>query len=155
MTFQETVKEALTFFEICDERVSLRDDRPEWLYETVKAAHGGELPNDWRYQAVMEALSAMEENAEDFELNDEGDEIDSQAVEEVADGIRSIYTADVLQWYADCISRTAYTEDAHDLLGASQSTYPIEYLCEGMRIAAEEVVQTVVEHIVEHVMEAE
>lgn len=43
----------------------LRDDAPEWMRTAVIAAHGDLGPNDWRYQAIREALEIIAEDGEE------------------------------------------------------------------------------------------
>lgn len=35
------------------------DDAPQWFADLCREAHGGMLPDDWRYEFVRDALSAI------------------------------------------------------------------------------------------------
>ena len=77
------------------------DDLTEWL----RGLHDGELPNDWRYEAIVSILDA---------LMDEGDLSNADPVElavGIANNLTDIYNHSLFQWYADIPSRVDYIEE--------------------------------------------
>lgn len=82
--------------------VRTREDRPEWLSELIHAAHGDMFPDDWRYQFVRDALSAIDDasaGADSQEVCDEYSEPD-------------IYTSQLTAWLASRADRHSYCDDA-------------------------------------------
>lgn len=74
----------------------LVDDQPDWLYDAVRDAHDGELPNDWRFETCA-AIAA---------LIDDGD----GDPHSIADGLVDVYTSDLLAWLTP--ERMAYVDEA-------------------------------------------
>lgn len=67
---QALAKNALTFFETKNRDsgkkfTCQKDDSPEWVSDLVRDAHQGDLPNDWRYETIVEILSAISEGGDD------------------------------------------------------------------------------------------
>jgi len=88
---------------------ALRADSPEWMKDAVQAAHGGMLPNDWRYRAISDAAQRMSECGEDsdeFTVPQEGyDEPDP-------------YTNDRIAWLGSAINwRPGYCDLAQNEWG--------------------------------------
>ncbi len=78
------------------EYVTLADNAPKWLYNTVRDAHQGDMPNDWIFQVCKDAYEA-----EDLDPTADG------AIHEFADSSVDIYTKDLYQWAADmCLTST-------------------------------------------------
>ena len=73
---------------------------PEWIRDLCFAAHeaGAMLPDDWRYQFIVEALSAISEERED----------DIEA---------DIYTGELSAWLASNVNRVEYVDDAVEEYG--------------------------------------
>jgi hypothetical protein len=78
----------------------LTEDRPEWLQDAVRDAHGTDLPNDWIYGACRDACSAIED----------GSLSDDDSVHEWADSQVDVYTRDLFQWSADMCQTDAWSE---------------------------------------------
>lgn len=92
---------------------TLRDNRPQWLYDAVHAAHVSDAPNDWIWEECYRAVQAI----------DEGTIADEDDLHEYADGRVDIYTRDLFQWVADmCLSDTfANAESNLDDMGERPS----------------------------------
>lgn len=72
----------------------LKDDAPDWVRSLVLAAHGDMGPDDWRYEAIEDALSAVEQDGEDAALEPD------------------IYTWGLTRWLNSRADRYAYCDDA-------------------------------------------
>ena len=46
------------------------DNRPEWLQELIREAHGDMMPEDYKYQFVSDAIDYIADNGNDEELLD-------------------------------------------------------------------------------------
>lgn len=77
------------------EYVHRKDDAPEWVGELCLAAHGDMMPDDWRYEFIEDALSAIENG------DDEPTDIDSAYP----------YTADRTAWLASHLSRPGFCDE--------------------------------------------
>jgi hypothetical protein len=83
---------------------ALRADSPEWMTDAVHAAHGGMLPNDWRYRAISDAAQRMSDS-DDFSVPQDGyDEPDA-------------YTSDRIAWLGSHIDRPGYCDAAQNEWG--------------------------------------
>lgn len=94
--------------------------------DAIRAAHEDELPNDWRYavcKAVTEELLSSDESAD---LSD----VASAAAEIVS----TVYTGELLHWYAETPARLSYAEDAEEF-GTSEDLLSRLHL--GQYLAAE------------------
>jgi len=80
--------------------VTLKDGRPDWLYEAVYDAHNDMLPDDWVYAECEAACEAI----------DEGNLKTDDDVHEYADGRVDIYTRDRFKWAADKCLSSLYAE---------------------------------------------
>lgn len=78
------------------------DTAPGWLRGLVREAHGDLLPDDWRYEAIRDALG-------DIELADGRDLDDLE--HEFADRV-DVYTGALLAWLASHSSRVGYCDGA-------------------------------------------
>ena len=68
--------------------------------------HDDELPNDWRYQKIVEILDEI------IEADSESDIEWSDEAHDIADRLTSIYTAELAAWLAENGNRASYHEDA-------------------------------------------
>lgn len=75
--------------------VTLKEGRPEWLYEAVREAHDGSFPCDWVYEECRAACGAID----DTELGSGREEADE--LHEYADARVDIYTKDLYAWAAE------------------------------------------------------
>jgi hypothetical protein len=87
-----------------DYYVRIKDGAPEWVREMAYAAHGGMLPDDWRYACISAAVDAIDEAGEDGDLDDRGAEF--------ADGQVDVYTGERFAWLASNLTRQGYVDDA-------------------------------------------
>lgn len=81
-----------------------RDDRPAWLEALIFDAHDDFLPDDWKYQAIESALTAMADGEDDG----------GQWASEYAD----VYTSELLEWLGSHLLRSGYCDAAAEELGA-------------------------------------
>lgn len=134
--------EALSFFERAHREsgpdyIRTRDE-PEWVHGLVRQAHGDMLPDDWRYEAIRDALSAIEGSG--AESIDNLDDVDH----EYADGKVDIYTGDRIAWLASHGVRADYCDEAQDEGVASESAGVVELIGAGQYMEAREVFASVV-----------
>lgn len=87
----------------------LKDGSPEWMTDAIHAAHGDMLPDDWRYSAIHDAASIIED----------ADDMD-RAGDEFADDV-DVYNGRLLSWAASHGSRMAYCDDAMEEFGKPES----------------------------------
>ena len=76
------------------------------LTSFVRELHAGELPNDWRYDAIHWILNAITSEPQETDWSD----IPWQYAENYAD----LATSDLLHWYAQEPSRLNYIDDANE-----------------------------------------
>ena len=79
-----------------------KDD--EDLNNLIRACHDGELPNEWRYQTIVNILDKIADYGDEDELSD--------AVFEITDSCVSIYNAELGAWIAENGSRLGYCDEA-------------------------------------------
>lgn len=84
---------------------TLKDGRPEWLLDLVREAHGGMLPDDWRYSTIRAAVDAIAEHGDDFDAD------------QFADNETDTYTGERLEWAASHSYRLAYADEAREQFG--------------------------------------
>lgn len=125
-TIQARAAEALGWFETrrrgCtedgEEYVTLRDERPEWVQELVRTAHGDILPDDWRYATIREALEMITDaDADDRDALDD-------AAGDFADNV-DVYTSDLLAWVSSGGGRVGYCDEAIDEYGFAENLWQI------------------------------
>jgi hypothetical protein len=120
--------------------VTTAEGAPQWLVDTIYAAHQGDMPRDWIYAECQAAAEAF----------DAGDLTDEDYLAAHADSRVDIYTADRFRWAAEhCQTRTwaEAEEQAKELAapGASIETllgqvqyYAIEFIARTMLDAIRE-----------------
>lgn len=98
--FEELEREdGTTYWHLTDEADT--DDLTDWL----RGLHDDELPNDWRYETVVNICEAlMDEN--DLSNADPGELSVS-----IANNLTDINNHSLFQWYADYPSRVDYIEE--------------------------------------------
>lgn len=116
-TISDLAGEAYSYFERAertdgDHYTRTKDGTPEWVRDLVHDAHGGLfLPDDWRYDAIWNALGAIHDSgAED------ADDLDDLA-HEWADGEVDVYNAARTEWLASSLDRAAYVDEAREQFG--------------------------------------
>lgn len=88
-----------------DETITtLKDNRPQWVFDAVYSAHAGMFPDDWRYDKTQDAFGAIHDAGEGADLVETGDEF--------TDGAVDIYTHDRLTWLASNLNRPSYVDEA-------------------------------------------
>ncbi len=117
-TIHELAQEAYASFERAERAdgtpfTRTRDNAPEWVSDLVREAHGGMLPDDWRYETIREACGAIDEAGADADTDD--------LQHEFADGV-DVYTSDLLAWLGSHGGRQGYCDDAARELGAEDDT---------------------------------
>ena len=81
-----------------------QDDLIDWLRDL----HDDELPNDWRYETIVNICEALMDE-DDLSNADPG-----ELSVGIANNLTDIYNSDLLQWYAENTSRLCYIEQAED-----------------------------------------
>jgi len=108
MTIQEKAAEALRYFEAKQREDGssywkLTDNRPDWVHDMVREAHGNMLPDDWKYQMIWEVLSALGEY--------ECDPYDEFSVLEETYIMAPVYTSDLLDYHGSHAERIGRVDD--------------------------------------------
>jgi hypothetical protein len=86
-----------------------KEIQKDWIDDMCYQAHGGNtptsmLPDDWRYQFIVDALDALSEHEDEDEARDSLE--------------ASIYTHDLTAWLGSHGYRPAYCDEAVDEYGA-------------------------------------
>ena len=106
----ELAKEALGWF-ITDTRdngeefVKTKEGRPDWLKNLIFTAHGGMLPDDYRYKFIENSLQYIADQDED------ADDLDCPEIE--ADS----YTSELTKWLHSRNDRVCYLTEALETFG--------------------------------------
>ena len=109
-TVNELAKEALGWF-ITDTRdngeefVKTKEGRPDWLKNLIFTAHGGMLPDDYRYKFIENSLQYIADQDED------ADDLDCPEIE--ADS----YTSELTKWLHSRNDRVCYLTEALETFG--------------------------------------
>ena len=103
-----------------DETITvLKDDAPEALRDSVRAAHGDRLPDDWiyaTYHSILDALGQYTiENTEDLE----------EQRAEIVDGLVDVYTSDLTGWLNADNRNVYYMTEAQEEYGAQQDGFKL------------------------------
>ena len=101
------------FWRFTDEARQSVDD----LATFVSELHDEELPNDWRYETIVDICEAIAEYDADTEWSD--------AAHEIADSLVSVFTFQLTEWIADYGSRLSYCDQVLEdgLISADASMY--------------------------------
>jgi hypothetical protein len=78
------------------------DGAPDWFTDLCHHAHGGMMPDDWRYEFIQDALNAPADGADE-------DRLDLDALYP--------YTADRLGWLSSNLDRSGYCDEAAEDAG--------------------------------------
>ena len=85
----------------------IADNAPEEVTDLVRDCHDEELPNDWRYDAIVSLLFDIK-NTED---------LNTDKLSDIVDGQVDTYNSDLAQWLAYMPARSAYIDAARDDFG--------------------------------------
>lgn len=108
-TISTLAAEAAKWFETAERKegetyLRRKDGAPEWVSEMVRKAHGSMLPDDWRYDFIVQALCALEADGEDATLE------------------ADIYNHELQDWFGSHSDRVAFTDQAlEDGLASAES----------------------------------
>lgn len=134
---QDKRDDGSTFWTYTDQARQSADDLATWIGEL----HDGELPNDWRYETIVNICDTLMDE-DDLSNADPG-----ELSVGIANNLTDIYNHSLFQWYADIASRVAYIDDAQsDGLIASETT-TIERLMCGQCIAIEQMAYKIIERL--------
>lgn len=75
-----------------------KENKQDWIQEAIHAAHGDMLPDDWRYEFIVQALNAMSE------YDNPDTARDSLELEP--------YTDMLTAWLASNVNRVGYVDEA-------------------------------------------
>jgi len=121
---------------------TLRESRPDWLYDAVMAAHDDELPNDWRYATCAAIASWIDDQeADSVDLDDSPNEI--------ADSLTAVYNGELVAWLADDLARADYADQIAGEFGHDET------LLTQLRYGQHECIRRMAESIIAAMMEAE
>jgi hypothetical protein len=123
--------------------LALCDGTADWIRQAVMLSHGGELPNDTRYQLIRDAAIAISE--QHFSDIKEARE----SVFELSADLVPPYTHDLLQWFSANINRLFDCDDYLEQFGGQVSRVS-DALELGYRAAAEDVLNTLITEIDEN-----
>ena len=93
-----------TFWCLTDQAHQNDEELTPWLM----GLHDEELPNDWRYETIVNICEALMDE-DDLSNADPG-----ELSVGIANNLTDIYNSDLLQWYAENTSRLCYIEQAED-----------------------------------------
>lgn len=128
------------------EYVGKGDDAPEWVSDLCYEAHDGMMPDDHRYEMILDALYAVHASCNGADI--------AEVATEMADSHVSVYNADRSAWLASHISRYAYCDQAADE-GLVDSSSVFDRLGAGWYLEAEEVCHLVAGALEERANEEE
>ena len=114
-----------------------QDDLIDWLRDL----HDDELPNDWRYETIVDICNA---------LMDEGDLSNADPGElsvSIANNLTDIYNHSLFQWYADIPSRVEYIEEGVLSGYISPEADTMSRLMVGQTICIEQMAYKIVERL--------
>lgn len=85
-----------------DTFLCLSDSAPSWCQDVCREAHGGLMPDDWRYSWISSAADSLvdidPDNWDEFH--------------EIADGLVDVYNDRLSAWLASNLTRAEYVNDA-------------------------------------------
>jgi hypothetical protein len=120
----------------------LSSSAPSWASSVIREAHLSELPNDSRYELIRDALSALSDGA----FSDEEEALDS--LSELSLDLVPCATSELLQWFADHVSRLSSCDEALES-GRISDLCSYELLSEGFRVGAEEMLSSLISSLEE------
>lgn len=133
MDVRDLATDAITNFEWKENRdggsfLSLREGRPDWVFCMVKEAHGSFLPDNFRYETILDTL---------YLIADGSDESDCAEPD--------CYTNKLLEWLESSYLRVSYCDDA---LEEGWCKTLVDVLMRGQQIERVEVFDLVMANLV-------
>ncbi len=116
---------------------------PDWLRDLCHDAHGGMMPDDYRYDMIHSALYTIADVDDDATEDDIRE--DSHGY---ADSAVSVYHSDRIQWLASHGLRQGYVDEAVEELGRPEGGISDE-IAYGWYAEAEEVFGSVLQSLVD------
>ncbi|HBF13408.1 MAG TPA: hypothetical protein DDW49_08515 [Deltaproteobacteria bacterium] len=111
----------------------LKDNAPDELVDLIHKAHGDFMPDDFRYETILDALYAFAgcDNADIDDVRLEAD----------------IYTHDLLQWLGSNLNRVGYCDQAQDEFGLEKADV-LTLITYGQQMEKDEIVSLVREGLI-------
>ncbi|BAQ94013.1 hypothetical protein [uncultured phage_MedDCM-OCT-S28-C3] len=134
---QDKRQDGSTFWCLTEQARQSVDDLTEWLH----SLHDDELPNDWRYETIVDICNALVDE-DDLSNADPG-----ELSVGIANNLTDIYNHSLFQWYADIPSRVAYIEEGVLSGIVSSEANTIDRLMCGQCIAIEQMAYKIVERL--------
>lgn len=104
------------------------DKAPQWVKDLCQEAHGGMLPDDYRYLYIVESLEAIIDN------NGDSDSVELEA---------DCRTSELTTWLASCTTRAEYVDQSIEEFGQSAEGV-LQQIGMGQFLEKQEVLQSVV-----------
>ena len=112
------------------------DDAPDWIASLCRAAHGNMLPDDYRYEAIAEALDTIGEADDEDDAQRRCDEWEAP-----------IYNAERTRWLASHVERAGYCDEACEEYGAGPDVGVLDRIALGYLAEWREVFQSVLDSL--------
>ena len=74
-------------------KVLLADNAPDWLYDAIREAHNGKLPNDVSYEMIKVAMLLVQDNPND------------EALDEAVFNSAPVYTSQLVRYLSSHLDR--------------------------------------------------
>lgn len=140
---QSLAKECLTYLEtkkrdngnefICHTKAA-----PEWFMDLIHKAHDDFLPDDYKYEFILNTLYSIANSNKKADLDELGYEIEAD-----------IYTSDLIQWLASNLYRIEYVNEAMADFGTDVKDI-IQYIQMGQQKEKQEVYTTILDGLRQH-----
>lgn len=106
----------------------LKDGAPQWVTDMVYAAHNDMMPDDHKYDFIVEALDAIADSEDVDDITLEAD----------------VYNGDLLRWVGSHLERAGYVEDAVKEFGMDANSFEFfTALSSGQYLEKQEVLNSV------------
>lgn len=111
--------------------IATTDNRPEWIQNLCRRAHGDMMPDATKYEYIRSALYLILENDGDTEAAFDSIEPD-------------MYTADLIAWLASHVERSHYCDRAMEDYGTDSFQNTITLLSMGQSNERRDVMESVI-----------
>jgi hypothetical protein len=122
----------------------VKEGSPDWVTDLVREAHGDMMPDNWRYDAIVNALERISDS--DAETERDLEDLDH----EYCDAQVDVYTSARHEWLASSLSRSGYCDDAVSEGLVGPDTDLTDRIGIGQYMEAREVWGSVVRSLVDH-----